>query len=169
MNTRIYVGTYSKYNQGSIQGAWLDLDEYSDKEDFLEACQALHGDEADAELMFQDWEGIPAGLIGESFVSDEVWEWLRLSEDERECVSVYLEGVDQSEKDYGSILEKFQGTYQSREDWAYGYVEDTGLLSGVPESIARYFDYEAFARDAFLGGDVVDMRHNGQLYVFDGR
>ena len=34
---RVYVGTYGKYNNGSLFGAWLDLSDYSDKEDFYEA------------------------------------------------------------------------------------------------------------------------------------
>ena len=53
---RVYVGTYGKYNNGSLFGAWLDLSDYSDKEDFYEACRELHKDEEDAEYMFQDWE-----------------------------------------------------------------------------------------------------------------
>jgi len=52
---RVYVGTYGKYNNGSLFGAWLDLSDYSDKEDFYEACRELHKDEEDAEYMFQDW------------------------------------------------------------------------------------------------------------------
>ena len=31
----VYVGTYAKYNNGSLSGAWLDLSDYSDKEEFL--------------------------------------------------------------------------------------------------------------------------------------
>ncbi|EHL5833700.1 antirestriction protein ArdA [Salmonella enterica] len=31
-------------------------------------------------------------------------------------------------------------------------VEDSGMLSEVPESLRRYFDYEAFARDLFCDG-----------------
>ena len=27
---RIYVGTYAKYNDGSIAGKWLDLNDYED-------------------------------------------------------------------------------------------------------------------------------------------
>ena len=42
---RVYVGTYGKYNNGSLFGAWLDLSDYSDKEDFYEACRELHKDE----------------------------------------------------------------------------------------------------------------------------
>ena len=34
---KVYVGTYVKYNNGSLSGAWLDLSDYSDKEEFYEA------------------------------------------------------------------------------------------------------------------------------------
>ena len=63
---RVYVGTYGKYNNGSLFGTWLNLSDYLDKEDFYEACRELHKDEEDAEFMFQDWENVPEGLIGES-------------------------------------------------------------------------------------------------------
>ena len=67
---KVYVGTYGKYNNGSLSGAWLDLSDYSDKEEFYEACRELHKDEEDAEYMFQDWENMPEGLIGESWISE---------------------------------------------------------------------------------------------------
>lgn len=34
---RVYVGTYNKYNSGSLFGKWLDLSDYSDKDEFMEA------------------------------------------------------------------------------------------------------------------------------------
>jgi antirestriction protein len=49
--SRVYVGTYGKYNTGSIKGAWLNLADYADKEAFLTACTELHKDESDPELM----------------------------------------------------------------------------------------------------------------------
>ena len=48
-NAWIYVGTNAKYNNGSIAGAWLDLSDYADREDFLTAARAVHADEADPE------------------------------------------------------------------------------------------------------------------------
>ena len=66
----VYVGTYGKYNNGSLFGAWLDLSDYADKEEFYEACRELHKDEEDAEFMFQDWENVPEGLISESWISE---------------------------------------------------------------------------------------------------
>ena len=71
---RIYVGTFRKYNEGSIKGAWLDLTDYSSKEEFYEACAELHKDETDPEFMFQDWENIPAEYVGESWLSDDFYE-----------------------------------------------------------------------------------------------
>jgi antirestriction protein len=35
-------------------------------------------------------------------------------------------------------------------EFIYQYVEDTGMLSGAPQILERYFDYEAFGRDFFL-------------------
>jgi antirestriction protein len=165
MTARIYVGTYAKYYSGSIKGAWLDLDDYANRDEFLEAALVLHSDEYDPELMFQDWEGIPDGMVSESGIDYGVWEWLSLDEDQRDTVAAYHEGVDSSESDYDSIMEKFQGTYDSEVAWAEEYIDSTGMLDEVPEFARNYFDYEAFARDAFIG-DVVGVRYEGKLYVF---
>ena len=54
LEARVYVGTYNKYNNGSLFGKWLDLSDYSDK------------DEQEPEFMFQDYENIPETLISES-------------------------------------------------------------------------------------------------------
>jgi antirestriction protein len=163
---RIYVGTYAKYNAGSIAGAWLNLDDYTDKEDFEEACRELHRGEADPEFMFQDWEGLPAGMVSESYIDEAVWEWLELEDHERETVAAYWEGVDGSEKDFGAILDAFQGCYDSQLDYAYEWVESTGMMEGWPEQAKSYFDFEAWVRDVFLEGYTSGVRHNGKLYVF---
>lgn len=61
--SKIYVGIYRKYNNGSIEGKWMTLSDYADKDEFIEACKALHKDEENPELMFQDWEVIPSDLV----------------------------------------------------------------------------------------------------------
>ena len=38
----VYVGTYHKYNCGSLFGAWLDLTTFASYEDFCEVCRFLH-------------------------------------------------------------------------------------------------------------------------------
>ena len=143
---RIYVSSYAKYSAGSLAGAWLDLSDYADKDDFIAAAEALVK-EPDPELMFSDWESIPDGMVGESWINPEVWEWVALDDNERKIVKLYRDNVDSA----GSIenaLEAYSGEYEREIDWAYEYVDGAGLLSDAPEFLANYFDYDAFLRDA---------------------
>lgn len=165
MCARLYVGTYAKYNNGSIQGAWLDLEDYADKDSFLEACRDLHKDESDPELMYQDFEGFPRALYSESSVSEKIWEWLELSEDDRELLAVYQDNIA-SDGDIDQARESFMGKYSSPEDWAAEYLEETGALQEVPDSLRNYIDYEAYARDAGYNG-MSFIRHDGDVWVFD--
>ena len=163
---RIYVGTYAKYNDGSIEGAWLDLEDYSDSTEFEEACQALHG-EGEHEFMFQDHEGIPDRFISESHLDPEVWDaWVNLDEDDKELLEVYLDNVDQ-DGDLDKARESFSGKFDSEEDWAANYWEETGLLDSIPESLRNYIDYEQYARDCRLGGDITFVRKDGEVWAFN--
>lgn len=83
---RVYVGTYNKYNSGSLFGKWLDLSDYSDKDEFLEACADLHKDEQDPEYMFQDYENIPETLFSESSLSEKFFELRDATENMDETV-----------------------------------------------------------------------------------
>lgn len=164
MTARVYVGTYAKYNNGSIKGAWLNLEDYSDREDFYEAATKLHADEADPELMFQDFEGFPRAMYSESNVSEELVAFANLDDDDRELLAVYLENFHDGDID--KAREAFAGKYDSEADWAANFLEDTGGLEGVPEHLRNYIDFEAYGRDARLGGDMAFVRKDGDLWVF---
>lgn len=75
---KLYVGTYHKYNNGSLGGAWIDLDKFKDGKEFEAACRRLHRDERDPEFMFQDVEIDPGedwqeGLYSESSIPWDYW------------------------------------------------------------------------------------------------
>lgn len=133
---RIYVGTYGKYSSGSIDGAWLNLDDYKDKDEFYEAARELHKDESDPELMFQDYEGFPEQYYNESSTPDELWAWLALSPDQREILEMYIEATGNSDATIEKAEEAFQGKYDSEEDWAQQFLDDTG---GMSEENAAYY------------------------------
>lgn len=59
METRVYVGTYAKYNNGNIGGAWISLNNCDSYSDFLKKCASIHKDEQDPEFMIQDYENMP--------------------------------------------------------------------------------------------------------------
>lgn len=154
---RVYVGTYAKYNNGSLFGKWLDLSDYSDKDEFLEACRELHEDEQEPEYMFQDYENIPETLISESWLSDKFFELRdaieQLSETEQEAFFVWCDhhNSDISEEDADDLVSSFeneyQGEYKDEEDFAF---EIVGECYELPDFARRYFDYSAFARDLFM-------------------
>lgn len=152
----IYCGTYAKYNEGSLFGKWFDLDEFSDKDEFIEACLELHSDEEDPELMFQDWENIPGDLCSESSVSEKVWEYMEACEArEQGAVDAYLDifgswELDQFDERYCG------GGYDRFVDYAEEFFDEN---YECPDFLREYIDMERFARDlemdyTFMGGYV---------------
>jgi antirestriction protein len=154
---KIYVGTYSKYNNGSIFGKWFDLSDYSDKDEFIEACLELHNDEEDPELMFQDYENIPESFISESHIDDEFWpfyeEFSQMDENRQEALLIFSSDFGYKLTD-SDIIEKFEESYQgewnSEEDFAQNLFNEL-YLHEVPEFMQYYIDYEKFSRDLFMG------------------
>ena len=144
---RIYVGTYGKYNSGSIKGEWLDLDDYADKDEFHEACHELHKDENDPEFMFQDFEDIPEGMVSESGIDAEVWDYLALDEHDQAKVEAMVEWFGYETKDAISNIDNcdfYEG--MDLKELAEHFV-DEGLFGDISDTIINYIDYEAIARD----------------------
>jgi len=76
---QVYVGTYSKYNNGNLDGAWLDLSKFETYADFMKACRELHKDERDPEFMIQDAEGFPDGLSCMESLSEQEFNDVKLA------------------------------------------------------------------------------------------
>lgn len=106
MKACVYCGTYRKYNNGNLGGKWLHLSNYPTRQDFYRACRVFHRDEDDPELMFQDYENIPSSMIGEGFISEEVFYVISklspLPEERREAFYAYCEG-DGCEQDKAAV------------------------------------------------------------------
>lgn len=158
---KIYVGTYHKYNCGSIQGKWLELDDYSDKDEFYEACAELHSDEEDPELMFQDWENIPECWVHESGVDEKVWDWICCTDSNKDALEAYLSYFGDEFDSYDEIIDdlndKYHGDFSDELDPKVAYAEqlfDECYASEIPDNLKGYIDYEKFARDLFMDGYV---------------
>ena len=162
---RVYVGTYGKYSSGSINGKWMDLDDYPDAESFYAAAKQLHSDEADPELMFQDFEGFPPAYYDESYIAPELWDWLELDEQERELLAAYQEGVE----DTGTIedaRDAFMGSADTKHDFAYNWYDEMGTLANVPEELASHINWDSVAREMEMG-NIVFVRRNNEVWAFN--
>ncbi len=163
MSSQIYVGTYGKYNNGNLDGKWLDLEDYADKEDFHVACKELHSNESDPEFMFQTWENIPAKYIDEAWIDEEFWtDYLELDEHDRLIVDLY-QSID-SNVDSETIIEKYYDSADSEADFTENYFIET---CGIPEEFNRgiVIDWQA-TWDTNLSYSFNSVYHNGDYYFF---
>lgn len=151
-NPAVYVGTYGKYNGGSIYGEWTDLTTFADYDEFLDFCRLLHYDEEDPELMIQDFENFPRAWYEESGMDEDTFDritaFAELDEDERAAYEDYLDDID-DDADIDEFREHYMGEWDSEEDFAEHIVNECYAEKMSDEFMARYFDYEKFARDLF--------------------
>lgn len=167
---RVYVGTYGKYNSGSLKGKWVDLSDFSSKTEFYNYIKELHSDEVDPEFMFQDWEGIPSSLIDESWISDDLWTtYLNsdLTDEEKEDFQAFSNYYGE-----GATIEQFRDSYRGRWDSEEAFVEDwvdsIGLLDSIPEELRYYFDYEKYTQDLFINDYVsTEIPNDYRVAIFE--
>ena len=155
---KIYVGTWKKYNNGSIEGAWIDVTDL-DKEEFYLKCKQLHKEEEDPEFHFQDWEcpDLFSDLIGEGGIDPEFWELKEqikdLSEEQIEAIEAYQSlfgtiDVQDFEDRYFGHFEGFFGDINS--EFGQHILDEMGYLNEGPEHLRYYIDTEAYGRDLLI-------------------
>lgn len=157
----VYVGTYRKYNNGSLNGMWVDISSFDSHREFIEFCLNLHADEDDPELMFQDYENFPRELYSESCLDEDTFDTIikYANHSDRDAVDAFLSCYGISDID--KFEEAYQGQFYSEEDFARHIVDECYDLDKMLGNLASYFDYDAFARDLFISDYYFD---NG--YVF---
>ena len=145
---RIYVGTYKKYNEGSIFGEWVQIDKYTLK-GFYKKCAEIHSDEKDPEFMFQDHEGIPSQLISESWIDERLFDIfdLCLSKDKQESFIKYMENQsfywDDIQEAFESFTYAYIGNYNSLEDFTDELFDEIELPL-IPPHLVYCIDYKAY-------------------------
>lgn len=153
----IYVGTYQKYNNGSLYGKWLNLVDYSNYDELLEAMKELHLDEHDSEFMMQDYENCSffekLGLIGESFLSPEIYEIAEQINDSGYSLEIFEAYVDcigkmDFQSVYDGIINYYIGEYSDDETFVQELCEND-----TPYNLPSYIciDWEATARNIMYG------------------
>ena len=148
----LYCCTYGKYNSGSLCGMWLNVSTFDSYDDFKTFCLAIHADENDPELMYQDFANIPESLYHESMGEEEFNNLLKYCE---LCDEYNVSAVDDfleifSPEDLDRMDDSYMGVYDSEEDFAREIVSDCYDIEKMMGDLADYFDYEAFARDLFI-------------------
>lgn len=157
IRTKVYVGTYRKYNEGSIAGKWFYPADYDTLNDFISACCKLHNDEKEPELMFQDYEYLPKCLYEEGCFSEKAFAFAKAFDktDEKDALIAYVDlACGHIEDDPDFLLSDFEdnyiGEFSSDEEACEEDAEMFLNAYNVPDCVRNYFDYEAFARTMMI-------------------
>ena len=175
-NPRIYAGTYGKYNSGSIFGKWFDLTEYKNLKEFYNALKDYHKNEYDPEFMFQDYENIPTCLIGESWIHEEIFDYIEEIQKGNICYEVFNDFLsDYYSFDFDSISEaiekaqeRFLGNFNSLREYAEEELdritEEFEAINGIelPYSIKSNLNYDGYKID--LDHYCVRISDNGNVF-----
>jgi antirestriction protein len=67
-----------------------------------------------------------------------------MDDDRAEAFEIYCSDIVSYQGYFGRVMK------DPKTEFTYQYVVYTGMLSGAPEILEKYFDYEAFGRDLFI-------------------
>ncbi|MDU5439781.1 MAG: antirestriction protein ArdA [Ruminococcus sp.] len=157
MMMNIYLTNLGKYNEGELIGEWVQLP--ISNEDLQKVFERIGINEEYEEYFITDYE-CDFYEIGEYENIDTLNEIAEkiddLDEEQEQVVKVLMSecGYDLD----GAIEKAESGDYRTYSncdnmtDVAYQVVDECDYLRNVPETVARYFDYEAFGRDLGIEG-----------------
>ena len=142
-NASVYVGTYHKYNCGSLDGAWVDLESFHNVRELMKFLYRLHADEAEPEFMVQDYMNFPRRFYSESMNEHdfaELYDWIHLDTEEREMCAEYWKEIDESAS-VDEISDRL--VYSGDSNEYFDELADEALSDyNVPNFLQFCFDYE---------------------------
>lgn len=167
---RIYVACLSSYNAGVLHGAWIDAAQDADAiHAEIAAMLATSRHRPAEEWAIHDHENFGGCSIAEHESIENIARLAGLMETHGEVAGALYaydtgSGLDRVEL---LLTDGYHGEWETFEDYADNFLEDTGAYAGMNETLRGYFDLERFARD--LEHDYVTIRtSDGKIHVFDG-
>ena len=126
---RIYVADLEAYNNGRLVGEWLDLSDYNDADELMDAIQDVLKKSGGEEYAIHDYENFPSNLYSE-YMSRNDFQALYDVMETAKRNDLPLEVVQDIVSQYGEGgVEEFQGKYDNAEDFAQQLVDDIGIES----------------------------------------
>lgn len=153
---RVWIGCLAAYNGGELHGEWVNATDVDELQEAAARVIKTSPGDFPEEIFLADNEGF-GGLIGEYENLERVAELGTAIEEHGPAFLAYVGlGIHGSDAEVSELVdgfeEAYQGEHDSETDFAYSIVDDLGMLSEVPDSIAMYFDFEKYGRDLFLDG-----------------
>lgn len=145
----IYAANLAAYNSGHLIGEWIKLEDGITGDEIRERIQAMLDRTGGEEYAIHDYDNMPSSL-GEWPDLDTVAEIAQAINDHGyHLIKGFVDyfGADQ----LGEFEDLYNGIFSDEEDFARDLVDQCYNLEKTMGNLAYYFDYEAFARDLFMG------------------
>lgn len=170
MNTiRIYVASLSDYNAGRLHGRWIDATLGAEAIRAEIEAMLQKSPECDAEeYAIHDFEGFGTYPVSEYESIDKVAAMAEAIENHGHLIVELMAhlGLDDPEEAIKYHEENYQGCFGSLEEWSENFLADSGMLDEIPENLRPYFDFEKYANDARIGGDIFEIEMGGDVHVY---
>ena len=175
----VFVADYASYNEGHISGAWFDITDFDDQDEFherisefftaLDKVAPLDFNMPREETMFQDYQLFPSQFYNECEIDSKLWDYLKLLDENKDfediveaygaCFGEVDNFEDVQERFELNIDEQYPESHASTDEKYGWYCKDAGLID-IPDHIENYFNYEAYGA-AMLQGM---YEHNGYIF-----
>ncbi|QGJ97132.1 ArdA-like antirestriction protein [Mycobacterium phage PetterN] len=166
---KIYVVDLADYNAGRLNGKWIDLEQVSSVDDLQSEINEHILSPGHEEWAIHDHEGFGRLHIGEY---DDLGTLLDLSEAIEKHGDPFVAWISEAAGDIGyfadvaDAVSQFEDCFvgpMTLEDYAYEYASE---VLGLKDTALDYFNYEKFANDLSMSGDMTEVYYNGVDYVF---
>ena len=137
------------------KGTWVDLDFIEAWEDIRQQLESggFCTSNYDGDILVADTEGALAGIFYQQYGGFDLSGFVGvrdgLDETKHEAYAAFVGWYGQG-ADISCFEDAYIGEYDSELGYAKQYLDDSGILSQIPESLQCYFDVKAFSRDLFI-------------------
>lgn len=167
---RIYVADLAAYNAGTLHGEWLDLGVETTVDEVTASIHAMLqrgplGRTAE-EYAIHDHEGFHGYEVHEYESLETVVKVAAFVAEHGELGAKLVNHSYDIDEATGVLENQHAGAAESLADWVFEHVKDTGELDQIPERWHSYIDFDGYARDLELGGDIFTIEAEGEVHVF---
>ena len=168
---RAWIGCLACYNEGRLVGDWFDA-ATADEVTLADVHGAHSRADLHGELWVFDHENIPVrGELDPLAAAEWGRVYTEVGPEHWPALCAWVESGDYVAEGTGDLPsvsdfeERYAGSWDSFREYAEQLADDIGLLSDVPEDIARYFDWRAWSRDLAMDYSTYDDPEGG-VFVF---
>lgn len=97
-NSKVYVTSQKRLDEGSLTGKWMYPTAYKTLNDFMDACKALFADEEEPVVVFLDAQGLDSDDFVSEYEIKDIFECNSLSSKDAELLTAWYNM--QPKKDY---------------------------------------------------------------------